>query len=324
MQERTRWFVLAGALLLAGVLAWRLTSGSYTTDIRKICDAERSSGVDAKTDIRKVEAWAKDHLETPEASAWFAEFVKKPMPERAKGMRDESQRAGIAKCDLATMYEALALEGEYRQDLAGLCSALDMGKVEAGDDAERLKLIQDWINAKARSTRTKAMGEQLAQAEAKQRPDIVREAATAVAIYQCELVATLLKPQAHPKRDEPLIEVASPQINGDLTVDKVVAAFVAKKDAMRKCYDEGLAKNPELGGRLMLKMSVAQNGKTTKATALGGTSLGDPSVVQCAVKVAGDITFPPLATPLVTMLLPLDFIPRASSRAQPMTDPHGH
>lgn len=324
MQERTRWLVLAGVLLVAGVIGWRLSAGSYKSDIQKICMAEKSSGADAKQDVKKVEAYAKDHLETPEASAWLSELVKKGVGDRAKGLRDESARVGVGACPLVATYEAIFAEGEYRQDLTALCSTSDLPAIEAADDEGRLKKILAWIDGHAKSPRTKALSDKLSKAEPKARADALREEVTAAAVYQCELVATLVKPQASAPKDEPVIELGSPQINGDLSIDKIVATFLAKKDAMRKCYDDGLAKKPDLAGKLLLKLAVAPGGKTIKATIEGPSGLPDVDVVRCVAKTAKELVFPPTASPLVTLLLPLQFVPKASLVPQPPPDPHGH
>ncbi len=323
MQERTRWLILAGLILIGGVIAWRLTAGSYKTDIQKICFAEKNSALDAKQDIRKIESWAKEQLDTPEASAWLTELVKKGVGDRGTGLRDESKRLGIAECPLAASYEALRLDGEYRQDIAGLCSLNDLPAIEAADDAERLHKLLDWIQTRAKSPRTKALAEKITQADAKDRADVLREAANASAVFQCELVNTLLKPQSKPRKNEPAIELGTPQVNGDLTVDKIVATFLQKKDAMRKCYDEGLAKNADLAGRVMLKISIAPNGKIGRAGTEAGTTLPDPAVVKCVLKVVNELVFPETKSLMVSMLLPLEFLPKLRP-VEMAVDPHGH
>jgi hypothetical protein len=322
MQERTRWLVLAGILLLAGVVVWRLTAGSYKTDLRKICDAEKASGADPH-DVQRAEAWAKDHAETPEASAWLTELLKKGMSERAKTLKDEAQKYGIASCPLATTYERMRLEGEYRADLLAMCTSMDVGVVELGDDDERLRLMLEWINAKAKSTRTKALADDLAKADAKARPGILRDAASGMSVYQCELVATLLKPQAKPRKDEPSIELGSPQINGDMAADKVIAAFLTKEPVLRACYDTGLAKNANLAGRMMVKVGVSPSGKTIRAGTEKGTTLADGDVAKCALKAVSEIVFPPTGSPIVSIMLPLDFIPKKAPPPMP-ADPHQH
>jgi hypothetical protein len=320
MQERTRWLVLAGILLLAGVVVWRLGTGSYRSDIRKVCDAEKASGAENR-DVRKAEAWAKDHMETPEASAWLAETVKKGVGERAKALRAQAEKVGISECPLAKTYDALEDDGEYRTDILGMCTTIDLGAIETADDDERLRKIVDWIGQKAKSTRTKALAEALGKTDAKGRADALREAAASVGVYQCELVGVLLKPQSKPKKEDPAIEIGTPQVNGDMSVANIVGTFLAKEPEMRACYETGLAKTPTLGGRLMLKLAIAPKGKTIKATVEKGTTVSDRGVVDCIVKTAADLMFPTTGSPLVTILLPLDFIPKPSMRPVPMI-PH--
>ncbi len=83
MQNRIRWMVVAAVALVVGVIAWRLLKGSYREDVRRICFAEKNSGVDATKDAHKVEEYAKEHLDTPEGSKWFSELVAKGVSDRA-------------------------------------------------------------------------------------------------------------------------------------------------------------------------------------------------------------------------------------------------
>ena len=311
MQGWMRWALLGGVVLLVGVVAWRLVAGSYKGDIQKICRAERNAGVSVKENQGKVLQWAKEHLDTPEASAWLAELTKKGMGDRAVVLGAEAQKLGIASCPLADSFTALHAEGDYRTDLYMLCggSAIDLAKVEGADDADRLSQIRGWINEKAKSPRTKLLGDELAHVDAKARPDVLRKIANEDAVYQCTLVETLQKPQLNARKAEAVIQIGSPDINGNLTAERFVAVVIANMEPMRLCYEPALVKNADLAGRVLVKLAISPKGKVTKSSVVSST-VSDAAVGPCMAKALESMTFPEASTPLVTVLAPFDLVPK--------------
>ena len=324
MQGWTRWALLGGIVLLVGVIGWRLVAGSYKGDIQKICHAETNAGVSMKESPTKVLQWTKEHLDTPEASAWLTELVKKGMGDRAVVLRAEAQKVGVASCPLADTFSQMQADADYRTDLYSLCggSAIDLAKVEGANDADRLSQIRGWMNEQAKSPRTKLLGDELARTDAKARPDLLRKIGNEVAVYQCALVETLLKPQASARKEEAVIQIGTPEINGSLTAERFVAVLVANMEPLRSCYEPALAKNADLSGRVLVKLAISPKGKVTKSTVVSST-VSDVAVAPCMAKALETTTFPEATTPLVTVLAPFDLVPKMKLPQQPM-DPHGH
>ena len=152
MQAWMRWALLGGAVLLVGVIAWRLTAGSYKGDIQKICNAETNAGGQrgAVENLAIGMEWAKEHLDTPEASAWFTELEKKGMGDRVVVLRAETKRLGIASCPLADTFLAVQADADYRTDLYTLCG----GSAICADDflSTTASLLFNWRTVSPKPT----------------------------------------------------------------------------------------------------------------------------------------------------------------------------
>jgi hypothetical protein len=313
MQNRIRWMVVAAVALVVGVVAWRLFKGSYREDIRRVCFAEKNSGVDATKDVRKVEQYAREHLDTPEATKWFTELTAKGAADRASGLKDEAKRLGIDDCPLERAYVSIQTSGDYQHDLYALCS--DLVSIEQYDDDERLKRIVDWIHIKAKSPRTQELAEKLSAAPPSQRAEIVRTTTTDATVYMCELATLLTRPQSHPRQTNPIVSIGDPQINGDMKEGELVAALIAAEDDLHKCYDGGLVHNPNLAGRIMLNFVVLPSGDVGHMSVEPTSTLADRDVVKCVATRVKTQHFPLKKAPLNSVLLPLDFTPGIAAPA---------
>jgi hypothetical protein len=307
MQNRIRWMVVAAVALVVGVVAWRLLKGSYREDVRRICFAEKNSGVDAAKDTHKVEQYAKEHLDTPEASKWFTELMAKGVADRASGLSDEAKRLGIDDCPLVRSYLSVKANGDYQHDLYGICS--DLVTIEQYDDAERLKRIVDWIHIKAKSPRTQELAEKLSAAPPSQRASILQTTTTDAAVYICELASLLTRPQSHQRQANPIVAIGDPQINGDMKEGELVAALIAAEDDLHKCYDSGLAHDPNLAGRIMLNFVILPAGNVGHLSVEASSTLADRDVVKCVATTVKSLHYPKKDAPLNAVLLPLDFTP---------------
>jgi len=75
--------------------------------------------------------------------------------------------------------------------------------------------------------------------------------------------------------------------------------------AMIDCYKQGLAKKPDLGGKIEIKLDVDPDGKVKTVSAVD-SSVADKDVVTCTFNVLRTMKLPKAATPLVTVLIPLE------------------
>jgi len=315
MQNRIRLMVAAAVALVVGVVLWTLFKGSYREDIRRICFAEKNSGVDATKDTHKVEQYAKEHLDTPEGAKWFTELTTKGVSDRGAALADEAKRLGITDCPLVKSYVAVKANGDYQHDLYGFCS--DLVTIEQYDDDERLKRMVDWIHIKAKSPRTQELAEKLSAAPAAQRAEIVRTTTTDAAVYICEVANLLTRPQSHPVGPKPIVAIGNAQINGDLKEGELDTTLVAAEDDLHKCYDSGLAHAPTLGGRLMLNFVILPDGKVGHMAVEQSSTLPDRDVAKCVSATVKALHFPKKNAPLNAVLLPLDFTPGAPPPPSP-------
>jgi hypothetical protein len=288
-------------------------AGSYREDVQRVCFAEKNSGVDATKDTHKVEQYAKEHLDTPEGAKWFTELTAKGVADRASGLSDEAKRLGIADCPLVRAYVSVRANGEYQSDIYRLCS--DLVSIEQYDDAGRLQQIVDWIHLKAKSPRTQELAEKLTAAPPPQRAEIVRQTSSDAAVYICELASLLSRPQSHPRQSNPIVAIGDPQINGSMKEGELVAALIAAEDDLHKCYDSGLAHDPNLSGRLMLNFVILPAGNVGHLSVEPSSTLHDRDVGKCVATRIKSQHFPAKDGPLNAVLLPLDFTPGLAAPA---------
>jgi hypothetical protein len=79
-------------------------------------------------------------------------------------------------------------------------------------------------------------------------------------------------------------------VNGSLQPELVERMVRQNFGRIRRCYAEGLARNPKLQGALEVRFVVGRDGAVTNA-GNGGTTLSDAAVVSCVLSTFRDLTF---------------------------------
>ncbi len=102
------------------------------------------------------------------------------------------------------------------------------------------------------------------------------------------------------------VQLGGPEVSGSLSSEAVSRVLRAQVGRLRACYESGLARNPQLAGRLNVRFVIGQNGEVLSAIS-GGSSLGDGSVIGCVLATVRSVRFPPPASGFVTVLFPLTF-----------------
>ena len=74
------------------------------------------------------------------------------------------------------------------------------------------------------------------------------------------------------------------------------------------CFDEGLKRNHELGGRVVVKFTITADGRVTDA-ADGGSRMADPRVVACVIKGFEGLRFGASSAGPVPVVYPIEFSP---------------
>ncbi len=222
------WGII-GVGLVGGVVTWKLAGSTVRSDIQTICNAEKGSGLTVEKDMAKVTLWVRGQLATPEGNEFFSSLADAKMGDRAKRLAAEATTLNVGACPMVASYERVAAEGDYRSDLQHLCSNAAFPRMIELDDAGRLARLQDWINSRARSPRTKELAEPLAQAKTGgERAKVLREAANKMDVFSCDGAKTLESPQAATTAaGVPMVRVsATPQIIGPVKKDQDLAKAV--------------------------------------------------------------------------------------------------
>ena len=87
----------------------------YTADINKICNVEKLSGAEAdETTARTIIAaeWLGRNLTTDRARDFLAEVARVSAADKARKLRAEAKKLGLADCPTAIAWETLKPTGE--------------------------------------------------------------------------------------------------------------------------------------------------------------------------------------------------------------------
>jgi hypothetical protein len=97
-------------------------------------------------------------------------------------------------------------------------------------------------------------------------------------------------------------------ISGHLPPEVIQRIVRQNFGRFRLCYERGLAKNPNLEGRVAVRFVIDREGSVSNV-ANGGSDLPDSSVVSCVISAYYGITFPPPSNGIVRVVYPLMFSP---------------
>jgi hypothetical protein len=95
---------------------------------------------------------------------------------------------------------------------------------------------------------------------------------------------------------------------GRIAPEKIQQIVRANFGAFRVCYEQGLAGNPKLQGKVTVKFVIERDGTVSAATD-AGSDLPDPAVVACIVKGYETLKFPKPDGGRVTVVYPIMFNP---------------
>lgn len=82
----------------------------------------------------------------------------------------------------------------------------------------------------------------------------------------------------------------------------------ARFSKLKHCYEQGVRKNPGLGGKVTVRFVIEKDGRVGNAAPVC-TSMPDPAVVACIVGEYGQIRFPRPEAGIVTVVYPVTFSP---------------
>jgi len=97
-------------------------------------------------------------------------------------------------------------------------------------------------------------------------------------------------------------------VTGRLGAEAIQRVVRANFGRFRLCYQNGLARNPTLEGRVTTRFLIARDGSVAYA-ADGGSDMSDANIVSCVVGGFSNLSFPEPAGGTVTVEYPIAFSP---------------
>jgi outer membrane biosynthesis protein TonB len=141
------------------------------------------------------------------------------------------------------------------------------------------------------------------------------------AAEKVEPVAEKPAPKAAPEEKKPLAreEKAAPErpmpevkrAPSDANIDSagVTKVINVSRAAIKRCYDKALMSNPQLKGKMSVKIVINQQGRVD-STEVVDDSLRDAEVAKCVRGVIGRLRFPKPAEGTATVTFPFAFDPK--------------
>jgi hypothetical protein len=84
-----------------------------------------------------------------------------------------------------------------------------------------------------------------------------------------------------------------PVVLGGISAEAVDAAIDTRRDAIEACFQEGLAENPGLAGKVLVRFTIVRDGSVSKAT-IRSTSLRHAATEACLSAQVAEAQFPTL------------------------------
>ncbi len=94
--------------------------------------------------------------------------------------------------------------------------------------------------------------------------------------------------------DAPLRAVG---VAGALSLEAVHAAVVADLSAVRICVQDALSEAPHQPGQVLVRLSVAPEGRVSRSTVAGDTTGDDGHLAACLARALARVPFPPADGP---------------------------
>ena len=114
--------------------------------------------------------------------------------------------------------------------------------------------------------------------------------------------------RASHKTSPPQVRGGATNVSGRLAPELIQRIVRSNYGRFRLCYEQGLARNPSLEGRVVVRFLIDQSGSVAHA-ANSGSTLPDSQVVQCVVQAFPRLSFPEVEGGTVTVVYPILFSP---------------
>ncbi len=102
-------------------------------------------------------------------------------------------------------------------------------------------------------------------------------------------------------------DAAGPSGKGKLEPEVIQRVVRRNFSKFARCYDQGLAKNATLRGKVAVRFTIQAGGNVTDASDTDQSTLHDPAVVGCIIHQFEKLTFPSPKGGVVKLIYPLVF-----------------
>ena len=102
---------------------------------------------------------------------------------------------------------------------------------------------------------------------------------------------------------------SGPPITNHVPAELIMRVIRTRTACLRRCYEQGLGKVPDLAGRLAVRFVIDLDGWVRKADEAPGSELHAPDVVACVLDEVRGLRFPEPEGETVTVVYPFVFAP---------------
>ena len=110
------------------------------------------------------------------------------------------------------------------------------------------------------------------------------------------------------KTKAPRVRMGATQVSGRLPPEVIQRIVRQNYGRFRMCFEQGLARNPNLEGRVSARFVIGRDGAVSNVSN-GGSDLPDSQVVGCVVNAFYGLSFPQPEGGIVTVVYPIMFAP---------------
>ena len=98
----------------------------------------------------------------------------------------------------------------------------------------------------------------------------------------------------------------SPKSLRGCTTEAIQTVVRTHKKKVTRCYRKGVAKNPNLGGRVVVRIEIAQDGMA-RHVGIKEDTMGNKEVAECIVRVLKPLAYPFPGKEKCTVFYPFNF-----------------
>lgn len=110
------------------------------------------------------------------------------------------------------------------------------------------------------------------------------------------------------KTKAPQVRMGATSVNGRLPAEVIRRIVRQNFGRFRMCYEQGLARNPNLEGRVGVRFVIGRDGAVSNV-GNGGSDIPDSGVVSCVISAFYGLSFPQPEGGIVTVTYPIMFNP---------------